>query len=341
MKRRLPLMLNDTPIANKSRKTGSSDYGLEITSMADSEEDDEDYMNLMTMDNPIVLQSKMVPASSSRGMISEIPNTPSSTRSNHDDLEDIDEIIEEEAPEADVNKIFEELSEATSTGGGRQQKSSAVTNTRSKRVLQGNGKTTSAAAAVVSQPQQRQRQQQQPIPAQNDDSSVNMDQFLKFDNNSTAAVASTSAGVGTNEVIIKQEQQPLKQTWYANKDGFISAEMPTELFDDQSQSSAGGNVIAGLQDDNINPTLSEDISKKIDGGETTPNKARKFNGKHLQLARLPSNSGDVFSLATPEDFTMHLENVQSDLNQLKGILSADTLVYDPAQLSGVSEEAVR
>lgn len=334
MKRRLPLMLNDTPIANKSRKTGSSDYGLEITSMADSEEDDEDYMNLMTMDNPIVLQSKMVPASSSRGMISEIPNTPSSTRSNHDDLEDIDEIIEEEAPEADVNKIFEELSEATSTGGGRgqgQQKSSAVTNTRSKRVLQGNGKTTSSAA-VVSQPQQRQRQQQ--IPAQSDDNNVNMDQFLKFDNNS---VASTSAGVGTNDVIIKQEQQPIKQTWYANKDGFISAEMPTELFDDHSQSSVGGNVITtGLQDNTINPTLSEDISKKIDGGETTPNKSRKFNGKHLQLARLPSNSGDVFSLATPEDFTMHLESVQSDLNQLKGILSADTLVYDPAQLSGVS-----
>lgn len=99
MKRRLPLMLNDAPSASKSRKTMSS---MEIQSLADSEydddDDDDDYVNLMgNLEQPIVYhQAKMVPASSStRGMISEIPNTPSSTRSHHDDLEDIDDIIEE------------------------------------------------------------------------------------------------------------------------------------------------------------------------------------------------------------------------------------------------------
>lgn len=36
---------------SKSRKTGSSDYGLEISSLADSEEEEDDaYMNLMAMD---------------------------------------------------------------------------------------------------------------------------------------------------------------------------------------------------------------------------------------------------------------------------------------------------
>lgn len=370
MKRRLPLMLNDAPTASKSRKTGSSsssDYGLEISSLADSEEDIDDddtaYMNLMTMDNPIVLQSKM---QSSRGMISEIPNTPSSTRSHHDELEDIDDIIEEEAPEDDVNKIFEELSEATSgpQGQGQQRPSNVVTTRSAKRVPVNNNNNTKSSAVVRGQ----QQQQLQPIKQQPQQSNVSrnentdMDEFLKFENtNVPVVVASTSSSTVVNDegrggggaavanvVDSAQQQQQVKPTWYANKDAFISAEIPNELFDDQSQSSMGGGAVIGtvtsqqgLQDSNINPTLSENLTAKIDAAESsnknnTNNKSRKFSGKHLQLARLPSNTGDVFSLATPEDFTLHLDSVQTDLNALKGILATDSLVYDPNQLTGVS-----
>lgn len=365
MKRRLPLMLNDAPTASKSRKTGSSssDYGLEISSLADSEEDIDDddtaYMNLMTMDNPIVLQSKM---QSSRGMISEIPNTPSSTRSHHDELEDIDDIIEEEAPEDDVNKIFEELSEATSgpQGQGQQRPSNVVTTRSAKRVPVNNNNNNTKSSAVV-----RGQQQLQPIKQQPQQSNVSrnentdMDEFLKFENTNApvVVVASTSSSTVVNNeggaavanvVDSAQQQQQVKPTWYANKDAFISAEIPNELFDDQSQSSMGGGAVIGtvtsqhgLQDNNINPTLSENLTAKIDAAESsnknnTNTKSRKFSGKHLQLARLPSNTGDVFSLATPEDFTLHLDSVQTDLNALKGILATDSLVYDPNQLTGVS-----
>lgn len=336
MKRRLPLMLNDAPSASKSRKTG--DYGLEISALVDSEEDDDDaYLDLMSMDDtPIVLQSKIGSASSSsRGMISEMPNTPSSTRSHHDDLDDLDEIIEEEAPEADVNKIFEELSEATNNG--QKSKKAPV-----------NGNKTATAAVVVSAVQAPTQPPPAavvvaaaPIVAQNH--STEIDEFLKFNDNSTAPGSSTDDGQRSAAAA----PVPAK-TWYANKDGFISAEIPSELFEDQSQSSMAGGaaaaVVVGLQDSNVNPTLTEDISKKVDeetaGGGGGAKKASKFNGKHLQLARLPSNSGDVFSLATPEDFTLHLDSVQTDLNALKGILSTDALAYDPTQLVGVSTTVV-
>lgn len=330
MKRRLPLMLNDAPSASKSRKTTSS---LEIQSLADSEYDDDDdddeYVNLMGgLEQPIVFQqANMVPASSStRGMISEIPNTPSSTRSHHDELEDIDDIIEEvggkrikvenlqvilhlrsnpqEAPEEDVNKIFEELSEATSTA------------TTPAQVVSANGGGSASAVAVSVAP---------PPQVSGDNVAANQE-FLRIEDpaatSSASRVADQSKGI----------EQP-KKTWYANKDGFISAEIPTDLFDEQSQSSTAG----ALVDANVNPTLSEDLTMKIKQEADETKKPKKFNGAHLQLARLPSNTGDVFSLSTPEDFTMHLENVQSDLNTLKGLLATnDQYSYDPSHLAGVS-----
>lgn len=285
----------------------------------------------MKMENPIVLKSKLVPASSSRGIISEIPNTPSSTRSHHDDLEDIDEIIEEAAPEADVKQIFEELSEATSTAstGGGNKPAAATLNSRAKKQSP-KGKTTNSAVVVEAAPQQQA--------AEGVDRNMDMNQFLKFNANTPAAGSSTNtvyaaSSAGGPGVITNPKQEVPPKTWYSNKDGFISAEMPLELFDDHSQG------VMGLQDSTVNPTLSEDIGMKLEAAEATDSKKpKKFNGKHLQLARLPSNSGDVFSLATPEDFTMHLDSVQTDLNALKGILSSDGLAYDPSQLTGVSEE---
>lgn len=321
MKRRLPLMLNEAPIPNKSRKTGNIDYGLEISSLVDSDEDDDDDTDYMSLMN------------SSRGMISEIPNTPGSTKSHHDDLEDIDEIIEEEAPEEDVNKIFNELNEATSTGGGgggEQSPQKTMLLKGKKMPANGNNKTTMKSLVA---------------PRVSNDDAADLHQFLKFGDEGNSTEAGPSSGSSASAQVVspvavqQQQQQGPVKTWYANKDGFISDEIPTELFDDQSQTGS----IVGLQDSNVNPTLSEDITKriiKIEEGEQSNNQknnaTKKFNGKHLQLARLPSNSGDVFSLATPEDFTMHLDSVQTDINALKGILSSDGLAYDPSQLAGVS-----
>lgn len=210
-----------------------------------------------------------------------------------------------------MNKIFEELSEATGSVTTGLVTKPAETGSR-------NG---GSAAAVAG-------------------NNSAMDEFLKFNETGAASSASpAAAGIREEEQVVSKEIEQPKKTWYANKDGFISAEMPTDLFDEQSQSStgAGALVVAGMQDANVNPTLSEDLTKKIKQEAEESKKPKKFNGAHLQLARLPSNSGDVFSLNTPEDFTMHLESVQSDLNALKGLLvTNDQYSYDPSNLTGVS-----
>lgn len=324
VKRRYPLMINDAP-TSKIRKPNTLDYGPIIHELAgdDIVDDDLDYED--ADEDPVVVQQRG--QGSQREAILEIPNTPSSTKSHHEEVDDLDE-ENAQVDEMIANQMIDELNgEAEKVEQRRKSQKrmseSSVGEVNTPLVLRENERASEKSSVQQKDTGSRVTRRRVAATSKNNDDDeyvtvnvikqepkehskvqpeIDPNEFMEFDslvNAGGAAAASTSAAQ------LSSSQQQEKSNWYANKEDFISNEMPNELFEDDQQPGSSGmmNAEVNLGEATFDPTLSEDIFEKMDKAEKAESsKKESRNKKQLTLARFNSNklsNDEILGLHTP------------------------------------------